>query len=365
VEIVSHVGDGSKLPVDSLALEPELVISAQPAAGVLLDRVAAVVPLEGGRVAVASHGMKAVYVFDRDGRFRSSIGREGEGPGEFRAIRGAFLLGSDSLAVFDNWLGRVTVFSPRGEVARTVDVMRFMPPANGSEIHPMDADLVFVGHASVGAAAQPGVHRGSAASYRLGPDGDSLAYLGTFPGAQVFRTERLFGGLPFGAYTVSGVRGDRLIIGIASEPELREFGPSGDLRRVIRWPDHERAVTARRMQQFIDFRLESIPEEERAAAGETLRDLPHAADEPAYHGLIVSSAGVIWLGDYPGPEALPPNPVPTPRVWTLIASDGTRVRRVRTAPGFRVESVRDGLVYGVTTDALGVESVEVYADPSS
>jgi hypothetical protein len=71
------------------------------------------------------------------------------------------------------------------------------------------------------------------------------------------------------------------------------------------------------------------------------------------------------LGDYPGPEALPPNPVPTPRVWTLIASDGTRVRRVRTAPGFRVESVRDGLVYGVTTDALGVESVEVYADPSS
>jgi hypothetical protein len=30
-----------------------------------------------------------------------------------------------------------------------------------------------------------------------------------------------------------------------------------------------------------------------------------------------------------------------------------------------VESVRDGLVYGVTTDALGVESVEVYADPSS
>lgn len=91
----------------------------------------------------------------------------------------------------------------------------------------------------------------------------------------------------------------------------------------------------------------------------------HATHEPAYFGLVVSAEGVIGLGDYPGPEALPPAPRPTSRVWTLIGPDASRLRRIRTPPGFRLEAVRDGLAYGVTTDELGIESVEVYRVPPS
>ena len=119
------------------------------------------------------------------------------------------------------------------------------------------------------------------------------------------------------------------------------------------------------MNEYVDFRLSMMPDDERAAFGAAVRDLPHASIAPAYHQLVVSSEGTLWLGDYPGPELMGPSPPVESRTWTLFRSDGVRVRRIVGPPGFRLEVVRDGLAYGVHTDELGVQSVQVYEVPPS
>ncbi|MFB6098945.1 MAG: 6-bladed beta-propeller, partial [Salinibacter sp.] len=70
-----------------------------------------------GRIYVADEGAAQVKVLAPDGTFQDTIGREGEGPGEFRRISEVVIPRSDSLYALDGYRGRVSVFGPRGDFA--------------------------------------------------------------------------------------------------------------------------------------------------------------------------------------------------------------------------------------------------------
>lgn len=85
--------------------------------------------LDGGPL-VFTEGSTAYYavpkdfnyeigVFDRQGHFLRSVGREGEGPGEYRIIFDILAGPADSLFVFDRSNSRVTVLDPSLTTART------------------------------------------------------------------------------------------------------------------------------------------------------------------------------------------------------------------------------------------------------
>lgn len=367
VEVVTHTADLDGTVMEIVG-EPVLVVApgeetTGDARDVVFFQLGAVVPLGGGRFAVGSSGSQMVYVFDEEGGHERTIGGPGEGPGEFGAVTGVAVLEPDTVVVLDNRLRRLTVFTPAGEVVRTVDVASFLPPARGATMHASGGGLWLTGIASVGGGKSPGVYRDSAATYRLSPVGDSLEAYGPFPGSEVVLTEQIAGGLPFGATLASGARGGRLIIGTGSTTELLEFSVRDRPARIIRWPDHDREVTPERAGAWVDFQLDALPAPAREQVGPMLSDLPYSPLAPAYRDLVVASDGTIWLGDYPGPEAFHPMGIPSMRTWTLIDSDGVRLRLVRTPPGFTVTAVRDGLIYGTHRDELGVESVRVYEVP--
>lgn len=73
-----------------------------------------------GRVYVVSEEeMDLIKTFDGSGHYLGSIGRGGEGPGEFRSI-GVLAVGpGDTLHVFDDRIGRHSVFSPIGQFVRS------------------------------------------------------------------------------------------------------------------------------------------------------------------------------------------------------------------------------------------------------
>jgi hypothetical protein len=60
-----------------------------------------------------------IWVFDRDGAFTRTIGRDGEGPGEYRLISRIDVLPGDTLLVFDARLRRRTTLAPEGSVVAT------------------------------------------------------------------------------------------------------------------------------------------------------------------------------------------------------------------------------------------------------
>ena len=87
-------------------------------------RIADVTRLQDGRILVANAGSGELKFFDPQGGFLRSLGRQGEGPGEFRSLKKVVELESGGIAAFDIGLGRVTVFSGDAELQRTYDVSR-------------------------------------------------------------------------------------------------------------------------------------------------------------------------------------------------------------------------------------------------
>lgn len=72
-----------------------------------------------GDIYVADRQLNEVRKFDREGRYLLTIGRKGQGPGEFQSIRTLSVNKQNDLFVYDNMLGRISIFSERGEHKET------------------------------------------------------------------------------------------------------------------------------------------------------------------------------------------------------------------------------------------------------
>lgn len=75
-----------------------------------LFQVRGAIRLSDGRIVVANAGSHELRIYDPRGRFLTSVGREGSGPGEFRALGSLDRLGSDSLITWDWRNNRAQVF---------------------------------------------------------------------------------------------------------------------------------------------------------------------------------------------------------------------------------------------------------------
>ncbi|MGD8817725.1 MAG: NHL repeat-containing protein [Acidobacteriota bacterium] len=97
---------------------------------------------------VLDAGNHRVQVFDADGQFLRSFGREGQGPGEFRQPQ-AMALRGDRVWIVDNLNHRVSEWTLGGELAedrsaepRGLSIERFAALANGSFLLAFDTDQV-------------------------------------------------------------------------------------------------------------------------------------------------------------------------------------------------------------------------------
>jgi hypothetical protein len=64
-----------------------------------------VVLLDDGRIVVADGSANEIRVYDARGARLSTLGRTGDGPGEFRGVRGITAFGRDSLLAWDARVG--------------------------------------------------------------------------------------------------------------------------------------------------------------------------------------------------------------------------------------------------------------------
>lgn len=102
------------LPEWSLSREPSLTIGE--VAGddrYLFGRIVGALRLQSGEIVVAEGVGLRLLFFGPDGVFRASVGREGEGPGDFMAIS-LWRLMDGGFAVGDDRLNRITLFDESG-----------------------------------------------------------------------------------------------------------------------------------------------------------------------------------------------------------------------------------------------------------
>jgi hypothetical protein len=313
--------------------------------------------LADGSIAVADGGSNEIRVFSAAGEFSISIGREGAGPGEFRALSSVDRFGDDSLLAFDPGLQRLTVASIDGTSLR---VLRPHPAdLRLASVLPLtDSSFVVVTRERGSDASDGSVRRGSLSLLRLSassgvpidtitsmPGNESVAYSS---GGFVAAIAPLF---PKASH-IGVVRGD-VVIGTADSLEYRVLSEDGRLRRIVRVPGFELDVSAAEVEEGRAARLagaSGMPEMFR----DGLERLPRPATRPAYSSLKVDTEACLWLAQYKLPSQ-----VDEPTTWEVFSESGEWLGKVHTPSRFTVYEIGADYVLGLWRDELDVEHVQL------
>lgn len=79
---------------------------------------------DGGRTYILDSGNQRIQVFGPDGKYLRTIGRRGQGPGEFESLNSISIDPQGNFHVLDSAQRRVQVFTPLGEVFKTTPIIK-------------------------------------------------------------------------------------------------------------------------------------------------------------------------------------------------------------------------------------------------
>jgi len=313
------------------------------------------VRLPDGRLVLANGGTHELRWYAADGGYLRSVGSEGEGPGEFKAISSLRRFG-DSLFVYDRRQRRATIFDTAGNFVRSYPLEEAGFPGPTGVF--ADGSSVTVGAAARSAGTEVGLVRPDVAVRLFGPDGSQLLEVGTFPGQETFlgrsgdmmMVSRFLGARGFKATTA----GDRIILGDMDRYEFRAYDRTGRIRSIVRLDRPQVTMTGDDYEQVKAERLEDIPEEMRERFAESTEGRPEPETLTSFSDILGNVSGSVWVRDTLHPLA-------EHQQWTVFGPDGRALTKVRFDNAFRPYEVGDNYVLGVFRDELEVERLQLWA----
>jgi hypothetical protein len=291
---------------------------------------------EAGHLYVADGQAKHVKVLAPDGTPQDTIGRPGDGPGEFRYPSRLGFTNTDSLYVMDG--RRVAVFGPEREFQyrfRTQGASgaprNMMVPSEGGGA--FFAYLPFPDEVAKTGARAVVRHVGSNSEV-----GDTL--LAVRP-----RQARPDGGpLPFSRLSLFDLGpDDTLHHAWSGALDVTAYDQSGQKRRTVEIPFDPVPVSAEERKSALDNRSK----EERAALREHMPET-----KPAFDRFRVDDEGRYWFGR--------PTANPDSTAWWVALPDENRVVTDTLPSGIRLLTVRGGHAYGRATTEAGAPALVRY-----
>jgi len=318
--------------------------------------------LSDGRVVAANSGTNELRFYDAAGRYLSTAGREGGGPGEFQGLFDLWTLAEDSLLTYDFRNHRVSLFNADGEFVRSFDLHTLI----GAGVSPdvvgpfADGSLLVAGRQSFGSGEiRGGLRREPNLYLRCDPEGARVDSLGRFPGDEwyvITEENRMMASTrAFGRRPVAAVHGDAFYFGHTDSYELAQYDQSGRLVRLIRKAQPNLPVTAEDTERLIEDEMTDAEDEsQRTFIRQMYAEMPFPQTMPAYRSLVVDADGNLWVEDYRRPGDKQPR-------WTVFNSGGEMLGLVETPPRFTVFEIGSDFVLGLWIDDLDVEHVQLYA----
>jgi hypothetical protein len=336
----------------------------------------AVARMGDGRIVVADRGASELKVFGPDGGFLYPVGREGEGPGEFRRLEYVGVFGGDSLATFDRALRRVQIFGPGGEFVRSCLLESWGETAIPDKIIDLaDDSTLAIRYIDFGTEVPNGIARWpheivTTLDLRTGRP-DSVAYV---PGSEASVQARPNGGYSHGQYIFGkgnefSARAGRIALISTDTFSVRVVGVAGLPILTIRREVQPDPVTDDVFERYVEGTLGIVfPPEGTASPGDvalfrqSLFNRPRASTLPILRSVQLDAEGNVWVErDYLPGEDPPP--------YLVFRSDGTWLGEVAMppaldrgfipyqAPYFQIGS---GFLLGLFKDELDVQYVRLY-----
>jgi hypothetical protein len=266
----------------------------------LLYRAGEMLVAEDGRFYVFDGGNSRIAVFGSDGRYQESIGRSGDGPGEFRSLAPLWTT-DDVLCVFDQRHLRTTQLRTDGSLL----AINTLPPgaARPYQLHPLDDGGILLMYVQQVQAAE------SASEFWIEAVAASTAgdTMGTLQSPRIrigkwFRMDRGMGytQILFGPQSQLLYHPNKGILSCRSDvPELKWFSPTGELKRVmrLRLPSQEVTDAERQaVERIWDERVSNPQNQSMKGYYTTSRELLEFADPKAnWFQAVVDDNGFVWL----------------------------------------------------------------------
>jgi hypothetical protein len=348
-----------------VTLENEIVATVD--GPLALTRVRGLLPAPDGSLLVGQPEDRMVMLLSRDGDVVGRVGREGEGPGEFRWVSALGWRG-DSLWVSDIRGRRITVFNSQFETVRTEP-----SPRAGVPIPFVPGNLVLLSDGS--SLHIPGIHSRLFTEYGDSPplmpitrhftDATS-EILAELPVGQVLVGIDLGGGAraslarPFSHGSLLGVSSDGRFV--AYVRSIEQSGGTGSV--VVRVFDvlSGHFDTLRTDVGLIpltaDLKREAIEEVRGRLGGLDARSISYSLVEdalnlpstlPPVSKVMVSSGGSVFL-----------RLSEISNTW-LILRRGGRERRIQLPPSEELEHVSDSRLYTSSTGVYGLPVIREYS----
>ncbi len=359
--VVNTRPDAGAGPEWTLPDEPALEIGVQDGAPEYqLFRVTGAAVMSDGAIVVANTGTHELRFYDGEGRYLRSVGREGDGPGEFRSVGLVGLLAGDSILVFDSRQDRGSIFDASGTLVRSFRIETAEERVWDRPVGVTTAGDVVVLRDVLYVAGQvgSGVDRASMRLSTTGPEGSLKASLGVLPGTErfVLATEDFMTvrSLMFGRGLHVAVAHDRIAVGNNDAYSVRILAADGSILHVVRQRRGPAPVREEDVRRYIDDQLAEVEDENsRRRTLSMFEQMPRRETFPAYASIELDAAGNLWVEEYRRPGEEEP-------VWQVFDREGVFAGRVRPPAGLRVLDIGDDYVLGVATDDLGVERLRLY-----
>lgn len=335
--------------------------------------VMGVARMQDGRWAIGVQGSHTIRFYGADGKFVSSAGRKGEGPGEFQQILGMAITPGDTLVVMDN--GEVEYFDNRGRFVRQGASRRNMGPAgyvwpagilpggefvgfNWNDRTPGPNGVILVPFLRV-ARTLPDRDTISVVPIAIYADGVDVRYGGPIPFT------------PRSAVTSSA---SRYWYGFGREFEVREYDLSNRIVRLVRRSFTPQPVRQAERDGYVAHakaarerdKMHPLSPAMREASDRALANLPFPRDLPAFADIKADRSGNLWVEHYdwhvallePGPSRIQTMSVPSR--WDVFDPSGRWLCSVDLPARFTPLEIGSDYVAGLARDEDEVERVDIY-----
>lgn len=323
-------------------------------------RVLGVARLSDGSVAVADDYSMEVRIFDPSGAHVRSMGREGEGPGEFKRLWQMWRLQGDTLWVGDYRPWRYQVYASTGEWVRTVTMDPVYP-------NPSRAGGVLANGVSINAWDEMARRR----DFRTpdtrhvevhGPDGRLTGTVATLPGRIMGQVDvgppNYYVGVWYESSPSIDAEARRIVIANGRDPEVRVLDDEMRLRLIIRWDDPGREVTSAHVQAAREAeRRRALENHGEIGPYEEANLSPQraAADVfPAVSSVKAGMDGTVWVWRYRKPGET------GPRLMGVGPEGDVVCHLVSGKSDFTIREFGADYVLGVHTNEFGVQHVAMY-----
>ena len=317
---------------------------------------------------LGSFGSHDLRRFTADGEHVWTVGREGEGPGEFVGLTQVAAGPGDTILTYDFRQRRISRFGPDGAFldARPLEGLGGTGFAFVEALFP-DGRAVYTWRVFGGTADGPPpegeIRRDTIGVHVSGLPGDSALELGRFPGPEmvVLQSGETEGGFSmtisspaFGRSTEIAAGSSEVWVGDTDRFEIRRYALDGRLEAIVRRtyepPVVDDALVGRAMEEELQG---ADDDNERRMIRRRWEEIPLPSTLPAYESLVVDRQGNLWVQQYEIPGA-------PERIWSVFSAEGAWLGDVSFPDRFRPLEIGDDYVLGRFGDELDVEHIQIW-----